>query len=446
MTEKPKTTAEITRRDLAALVLKQLTDPGYTGAGPDFESLYKMPKDLLELAFVVLGAGTDREARQRRMMAEVLARPAYGDMFLREIQAADPNRDPAALGIEDGWKFLTMADIFEDLPPLEWLVKPYLPRQAVGVFFGKPKSLKSMISLDLALHVAAGQNWLTRPNNKNGGMPVTGAGVLWVDLENGKRTSQARVQALARALELPKDTPFYLLSMPSPWPVMPDQVGLLIEHLQAYNGAIGLVVIDHFSQILGGIDENAPQVSEVMAALRSVTERADVAVLIIHHQIKSSGGKGRGYDAADTMRGSGAILAGVDIAVQVLRDAVEKNKILLKVVAVRGPDASDVAAQWTYDQDQSLDLQQARFWRDDIVTLSERIQDAILEALEGKTLNQRGLRAAVAKMVPGAGDSAIRDTITLLENNGTIAYKEGKKNAHLYYLPGEEQEGVEEDT
>jgi hypothetical protein len=432
----------LSKRDYSALIFRQLTDADYRGAAPGLDALQKLPKKLLELAFALLSIGTDKADRARRFEAEVLAIPGYGDGFLEEVNAADPNQDPALLGSSTGWNIYGMAKAYEPLPPLEWLAMPYISRPSVSIWFGRPKSLKSMVVLDLALHVAAGKNWMTRPRKELGGVPVTKSGVLWVDLENGERVTQARISALGNTLGVVDEDPFYWVSMPSPWPVMSEaeQVENLVQTIESYNGEIGLIVIDHFGQSLGSYDENGPQMAEVMGNLRTIAERANVAIVLIHHQTKSGGGKGNHYQPQDTIRGHGSILAGVDLAVLVARDETEKDKLLIKPVAARGPDAEALAASWTYEQNDQLDLKEARFWKDDIVTVAEKLEDAILEILAEGEHNQRQLIVRVKELVANVGDSRVRDAISKIEKTGQVIVKRGDKNSKIYYLAGDQKE------
>jgi len=432
----------LSKREYSALVFRQLIDEKYQGEAPDFEALSKLPKKLLGLAFDVLSVGNDRADRARRFRAEILAMPAYGDDFLEVFDQSDIEKKIQDLSISDGWAIQGISTAYEPLEPLAWLARPYISRPSVSVWFGRPKSLKSMVLLDLSLHVAAGLPWMTRPKASAGGVPVEKAGVLWVDLENGQRTMRSRIGALGRTLGVVDEDPFYWVSMPSPWPVMSqsEQVENLILTIESYNGEIGLVVIDHFSQILGEVDENGPQVAEIMGSLRNVSERANVAIALIHHQTKSGGGKGNNYQPQDTLRGHSSILAGVDIAVLVARVETENNKLIIKPVAVRGPDAKTLAALWTYEQSDQLELSTARFWRDDIVTVSEKLEDAILETLAEGECNQRQLKVKIKDLVSGVSEGRIRDEIARMEKAGKFETRPGGHNSKIYSLPGSQSE------
>ena len=138
------------------------------------------------------------------------------------------------------------------------------------------------------------------------------------------------------------------------------------------------------------------------------------------------------------LRGSGSILAGVDGAFLVETDLGNKDQITVQPVAVRGPDAPNISANFTFEQDaNTLDLITARFWRIEYRNKSARAHDAILEALKKKgQLNNTELRAAAKGIDKGLTDAAIREGIATLEGVGEISFTKANKGAKLYHLGG----------
>ena len=321
----------------------------------------------------------------------------------------------------------------EELPPTVWLVKPLISRPSVTAWFGKPKTMKSLLALDMCLHIADGLPWLATPKGENG-LLVTQARIVWIDLENGPATFKRRMKAIALALGMGKARGQVLAySMPTPWPDLSqtEHTAALINRLQAL-GDVGILVIDHLGQALGAVDENSPLIASVMGNIRQVAEACNVGIVLIHHAKK-----GQGKDSGapeDQLRGHGAILANVDAAYLIERDKVERTQLKLTPVAVRGPDAPTLAAQFSFEQDANLELTQARFWRVSWQSNYSRARDAILKLLREGKRNQTSLRSTVKTLEAGLSDDVIRGAILTLEGTGEILFTAGNKGAKIYRL------------
>ena len=50
-------------------------------------------------------------------------------------------------------------EVRKKLGPIDWLVKDYIERDTVGLFFGDPGSYKSFLAMDIAYHCATGKDW-----------------------------------------------------------------------------------------------------------------------------------------------------------------------------------------------------------------------------------------------------------------------------------------------
>ena len=128
----------------AAALLKKLVSPLAT-IDPIADDYARLSGPMFEIALAVSSEGPDKGARQTRLRAEISARNL--DPLLSEIESADPQADLSTLQTSSGWKAFDLADVVtEDIPSIVWLVKPYLPRPSVTVWFGKPKAMKSSFS------------------------------------------------------------------------------------------------------------------------------------------------------------------------------------------------------------------------------------------------------------------------------------------------------------
>lgn len=200
---------------------------------------------------------------------------------------------------------------------------------------------------------------------------------------------------------------------------------------------VGLLVVDHLSQVLGDADENTSAVAPVMSALRGLAEALNLALVLVHHQVK--GASRFGISSSDALRGHGSILASCDLAAVVERQTLDPLGVGIKPVAVRGPNVSEFAAKFSFEpkQDGSLELETARFWGVKSESVDAEIEAAVVSALQSSPgLNQTALRAAVAESVSGAGDPAIRAMLARLERDKRVFVKKGAQNSKLYSLPG----------
>ena len=424
----------------AAALLKKLISP-LSAADPRADDFKRLSGELHEIAFAVLSEGPDKGARRNRLQVEITARD-IGYLPMSDIDAADPYADLSTLQTKSGWEAFDLADvILEDIPPIEWVVRYFLPRPSVIVIFGRAKHKKTLVVLDMCHHIASGMNWMTSSPKGIDGVEVKTARVVWVDLENGTRLMKRRMKAFSHALNvnIPRGQ-FLAYSMPDPWLDLskPENIPAMIDRIKAL-GDIGVLVIDHLAQVFGAIDENSPLASQVMGAIRIISETCNVGIVLIHHAKKGQGKDGGMIE--DQLRGSGAILAGVDAAFLVERDQIDKNQVTIKPVAVRGPDAPNISAQFSYEQDDNLDLTSARFWRIAYRSISARAHDAIIQALQEKgKLNHTALRTEAKRIDQSLSDANIREGIATLEGTLEIIFIKADKGAKIYELAGDSDE------
>jgi hypothetical protein len=426
--------------DRLAIILKKLTTTGV--ADPGYHHIDKLAFAHRELVHIVLGEGVDKGARSYRLRVELLARGMLDE--LERLDRADPNINLDEAQITDTWEFFGLDKAYEPMEPLQWLVQGLIPRPSVSIIFGAPKSLKTLLVQDMALCVASGQKWLSahpgRPAatgadlGKGVGFDTTPVVTMWLDFENGARRMRERFAAFGRARELPADTLITCASMPTPWldAGKAEHVGNLMRRIEHFDA--GLVIIDHLTQITGSIDENTSEMATVMSNLRGMAEALNLAVVLIHHQIK--GASRFGITASDSLRGHGSILASCDLAALVERSVTQKDQIGVRPAAVRGAGVDNFAAFFTYEhkQDGSLELDKARFWGVPPETAEQGIEQALIDTVSDEPgINQTALRAAVAELLD-VGDATIRKAISRLVRDGRFTVTDGKKGAKHYSL------------
>ena len=173
-----------------------------------------------------------------------------------------------------------------------WLVTGLWSEQAVGIIGGEPKCCKSFLALDLAVSVAAGTPCLRR-------FPVPRSGRVLLYAAAGHALAALDVQvitALTVRLDLAADRQ-----------ALDETVAKLKPRL---------LVLDPFVR-LHRIDENASgEVAPLLAYLRELQRRHDVAVVVVHHAKK---GAGR-VRAGQALRGSSEFHAWGDSNLYLRRD------------------------------------------------------------------------------------------------------------------------------
>lgn len=329
-------------------------------------------------------------------------------------------------GSDQDWEIFTLADAYKERPPLVWAVQGLLSLPSLSIVYGAPGTMKSLLTADLLTCVAAGLPWLDPlPGQNAKPFQTVQSPVLWIDFDNGRRRTHDRFEAFARARNLPADTQLYYTSMPTPWLDASDQLAVdqLTNRIKRFEAK--LVVLDNLGTISGGVDENSPEMLPVMSHLRQVTEKTGAAIIIIHHQRKSSGIKGR---AGDALRGHSCIEAAIDLALLVER-AKDSDQVTVKSTKTRDVDVQPFAAEWTYEhKPNSTDLAQARFFN--IETEEDDTTMELTLAIEGEIrinpgINQKRLIETIKKLLPKASIHAIRNQIMAMADSGKIIANEG---------------------
>lgn len=331
------------------------------------------------------------------------------------------------------WKVYSLTDAYTPRPPLQYVVENLFTLSSLNILYGPPGCLKSLLLTDLAACVAGGKPWLPpTPGKPSVARATTKAPVLWLDFDNGSRTMHERVEATARAQSLPADAPLFYVSMPSPYldllnpPMVSGLVQLAIP-LQAQ-----LIVIDNLCVVSGKADENSSSMGTVMASLRCLAEDTRAAVVVIHHQRKVSGVKGR---KGDTLRGHSSIEAAIDLALLITRDELS-SQLKIEATKTRGPDVWPFGAEFVYEhRPGTKELAKAQFFGYEVQDLkSDRaIRRAVLNVVgSSPRIKKTDLISAVKGDLPDVGVNRIRTQIDRLAYDGELSVTPGTGRAMHY--------------
>ncbi len=195
-------------------------------------------------------------------------------------------------------KLLRGREIF-DVDPKQPLIEGWLDIGDFAVMFGPPGSGKSFVAIDMAGHIATGQDWH--------GQPVKKGNVLYLVAE-GAQGIPRRWQSWLTMARMPNGDVPQMTWLPvrvnlrePEWAKAAAEVATEVDPV--------LVVVDTLARTFAGGNENS---SEDMGAYISgadlVREATAATVLIIHHSGKDVGAGSRGHSS---------LLGAVDAELQV---------------------------------------------------------------------------------------------------------------------------------
>lgn len=276
------------------------------------------------------------------------------------------------------WQIRTLANAYTTRQPTRYIVDKYLSEGSLNILYGPPAAMKSLLLADMCACVVAGSHWLPGANSGGAGIETQKAPAFWIDLDNGTRRTDERIEAVSRSRNLPPEAPFYYVSMPMP-PLNVADLDMLI-YLKTVIRELGakLTVIDNLGLITGEIEENSAAMAMVMGYLRQIAEGTQTALVVIHHQRKGGAAGGR---AGDALRGHSSIEAAVDLALHVIREP-NSNEVSIRSTKTRGIDVPSVVALFNYEHASGTsDLSSAWFSGRQPKRGDNAIRDAILECV-----------------------------------------------------------------
>lgn len=180
-------------------------------------------------------------------------------------------------------RFLSLAELAPELPPLSWVWEHWLPAGMLSLLAARPGTGKSLVALDLCRRVIAGEAWPDGSVQTRAGQPC-----IYVDAENvpailNQRAEEWEQWGMDRRLI---------------YPVIPDDddgvVNLggeryreLLEAM-AFKLAPGLIVVDSLRDVLPAGESNVEDVRSTLAFLSNLATSNGCAVLLVHHLRKGS--------------------------------------------------------------------------------------------------------------------------------------------------------------
>jgi DNA-binding transcriptional ArsR family regulator len=218
-----------------------------------------------------------------------------------------------------------------DFPPIRWVVPGLLP-EGLTFLAGKRKIGKSWAALQIALAVATGGVVLKQR--------VKAGRVLYLALEDSPKRLKARMQV--QSWPRCHDVTFATAWLPL------DQGGLAELQRRIDDGGYCLVIIDTLSRALSARQDqmDLSAMTAVLSNLQRVAQDRAMAVLLVDHHSKASGGI-PGSDPVDDVIGSSAKVAVADSILGLYRKRGERGAILR--ATGRDIEDAELALEWIAD-------------------------------------------------------------------------------------------------
>ncbi|UVK59626.1 DNA primase/helicase [Gordonia phage Survivors] len=289
-------TGDYDRSDVLWQIERELADAGCT-----------LPEIVAIIRPTVWNKFAGRQDEVKRLMTEsskaISQRADSADVYEEEVEK--PNLLPF-------WEM----DEYLNAPDPEWLVPDMIPAGGCGFVAGIPKSMKSWISLDLAISLTTGEPWLENP------IPVP-ENVLYIQEEDPVVLVRDRHNTIASS----KDPKWSLDAMP----LQSYPANLYMSIYSGFDGTelswqtwladtirdydIKMVIMDTLATIAPGVDiDSGREVKgELLDPIKDIARDTGAAILIVHHMTKSAVSDRAGQN----MAGSGQIHAWADYGVYV---------------------------------------------------------------------------------------------------------------------------------
>ena len=165
--------------------------------------------------------------------------------------------------------------------PQRWLVEQLWGASSVGLIGGAPKCSKTWLGLDLALSVATGTACL-------GQYAVPQPGPVLVYLaEDALPIVRQRVDGMAqhRGLDL-QQVDMHVITAPSLRLDRAQHRGQLLQTAQRLRPR--LLLLDPLVRLHGIDENNASEVAELLAYIRTLQRQLDLSVILVHHARKNA--------------------------------------------------------------------------------------------------------------------------------------------------------------
>jgi len=213
------------------------------------------------------------------------------------------------------------------------LVRGIVGHRMLALLYGESGSAKSLIALDLALHIALGRDWC--------GRKVKPGFVAYIAPEGG-HSIHLRFHAWCRHHGVdPRDDRLPFRTIPARLDLChnPDDAAVVVANVKAAEAELGpcvLVVVDTVSRALAGGNENGPEdMGAFVANCDRLREGTGATTFAVHHT-PQDGTEPRGHkslkNAADIrLRAAGVIPGSFVVEIAHLKDGRGEGELVFQI-------------------------------------------------------------------------------------------------------------------
>jgi hypothetical protein len=224
----------------------------------------------------------------------------------RDRNPSVPNaaNEAARLKLED-WN-----DVDFD-PNEEWRVEDVLPMRGFGLIYGKPRSFKSFVAIDIALHVVLGTAWA--------GKLVEKGKAVYIAAE-GAAGTRKRISPYKTRYKVPRGD-FGLISAAPNLGTADGDLAVLIAAVESSGIKPDLIIVDTAAKSIGAAEENGAGMAAFVGNAEKLAQHFDCLVLAAHHV-------GLGEEAQKRPRGWSGLGGALDVQILCERPGDEKRTTL----------------------------------------------------------------------------------------------------------------------
>lgn len=211
--------------------------------------------------------------------------------------------------------FIHLADfVKKEFPPVRFVLEPFFETNAINMVSAPPNNWKTFFTLDVALAIAKGRDWV-------GTYKTEKQKVLVVNEEDTEAALQLRLFSLG-AKQATSDVYFYIMKG---YKLTEKSAAGIIEECKKYG--ITLVIFDSLRSIHNAKENDSTEMQEVMDHLK-IFVRAGITVIFTHHH-KKKPLRDEKFDDAEATRGSTAINAAVSGHISLEEEKREEGLFLI---------------------------------------------------------------------------------------------------------------------
>ena len=274
----------------------------------------------------------------------------------------------------DPWdgQICTLKNAYAPREHKKFLISNTIGEGDLMIMYGPPGEFKSCLAADMAFSIATGKPFMGRPSLQGN--------VLWVDIDNGRRRTDERMEAFGRGKEAGAELEtLSYISIPNPPLNGKDSLSMKKMEKRLLDRHVCFVVIDNLGTLSMGAKENTDEMIGIMGHLRAMTEATGATILVIHHKRKTQSNDSS--RAGESVRGHSSIEAAIDLAIMVNKDA--DGYASVKSTKTRDSAIEPFTAKFVYAwKEGTQELETAYFEEVEKESLGNNVRDIIIEYIK----------------------------------------------------------------